>query len=378
MKLGIIGLPISGKTTVFNALTGAHKKTGVYTSSSADAPNIAMVKIQDDRMSFLKKIYNPEKLTLADIEYVDIIGIFSGTGYSKEASTDSNVQHSKKGHHAGKYNPMSFLREMDAIIQVIRVFKDEGIPLMKGTLNPKRDLNEINSELIIADLGIVEKRIEKIKKSTNKPKKEQQQEKEELRILSLCKDALENGKDIKNLQLGEEEKKIVKGFCFLTEKPRITVLNIGEDQISEIPLMSKEFSGVSEEIICMCAQVEMEIMDLEPEERQEFIRELGIGELASKTLIELSCKVLNTCSFFTVLGNEVRAWTIYRGTNAVTAAGKVHTDMARGFIKAEVVHFKDFQELGSMKELRARGMVKLEGKDHIVQDGDIVMFRFNV
>lgn len=239
-------------------------------------------------------------------------------------------------------------------------------------------MNEINSELIIADLGIVEKRIEKLKKSTSKPKKEQQQEKEELRILSLFKDALGNGKDIKNLQLGEEEKKIVKGFCFLTEKPRITVLNIGEDQISEIPLMSKEFSGGSEEIICMCAQVEMEIMDLEPEERQEFIRELGIGELASKTLIELSCKVLNTCSFFTVLGNEVRAWTIYRGANAVTAAGKVHTDMARGFIKAEVVHFKDFQELGSMKELRARGMIKLEGKDYIVQDGDIVMFRFNV
>ncbi len=359
MRIAIIGLPQSGKTTVFNALTGAHKDTGIH-GAGHGGTNAATVKVPDERMEFLRQMYNPKKFTLATVEYIDVGDIFSGTGPSRPEMASA----------------MSMLRESDAIIEVVRTFKDESVPHPKGSIDPQRDLREINSELLIADLGIVEKRVDKLQKSLSKPSKTQQQEKEELGILLKCKEALEGEQNIGSIHLTDAQRKMVRSFCFLTLKPRIVVLNIGEDQIGNTTL-EKEFPDTAE-IISMCGKLEMELEGLEEEERGEFMQDMGVAELSSNKLIRLSYRILHLRSFFTVGEDEVRAWTISEGDNAPTAAGKVHTDIERGFIRAEVVQFDDLKQLGSTKDVKAKGKQRLEGKDYIVKDGDIINFRFSV
>ncbi len=355
MRIAIIGLPQSGKTTIFNALTGAHKATGVHGGT-----NVAVVKVPDERMEFLRQMYNPKKFTLATVEYIDVVGIFTGTGPGRPEVASA----------------VTLLRESDAIIEVARAFKDDSVPHPKGSIDPQRDLREISSELLITDLGIVEKRVEKLKKSITKPAKTQQQDKEELEILLKCKDALEKEQGIDSIHLTDAQKKVVRSFCFLTQKPRIVVLNIGEDQLGN-KTIEKDISDAAG-VISMCGKLEMELEGLEEQERGEFLKDMGIDELSGNKLIRLSYKILHLCSFFTVGEDEVKAWTISEGDNAVTAAGKVHTDIARGFIRAEVVHFDDLKQLGSMKDMKAHGKLRLEGKDYIVRDGDIINFRFSV
>ncbi len=364
MRIAIIGLPQSGKTTIFNALTGAHKATGVHGGT-----NVAVVRVPDERMEFLRQMYNPKKFTLATVEYIDVIGIFTGTGPGRPEVASA----------------ITLLRESDAIIEVARAFKDDSVPHPKGSIDPQRDLREISSELLITDLGIVEKRAEKLQKSIVKPTKTQQQDKEELEILLKCKDALEKEQGIGSIHLTDAQKKVVRSFCFLTQKPRIVVLNIGEDQMGDktlapplIPPASSGGSGGVEEVTSMCGKLEMELEGLEEQERGEFLKDMGIDELSGNKLIRLSYKILHLSSFFTVGEDEVKAWTISEGDNAVTAAGKVHTDIARGFIRAEAVHFDDLKQLGSMKDMKAHGKLRLEGKDYIVRDGDIINFRFSV
>ncbi|MBI2560544.1 MAG: redox-regulated ATPase YchF [Planctomycetes bacterium] len=359
MRIAIIGLPQSGKTTIFNALTGAHKETGVRGTGHVGT-NVAVVKVPDERMEFLRQMFNPKKFTLATVEFIDVGDIFAEKSAGKpEVAT-----------------AMGLLRESDAIIEVVRVFKDDSVPHPKGSIDPQRDLREIYSELLITDLGIVEKRVDRLKKSITKPAKTQQQDKEELEILLKCKDALEKEHGIGSVHLTDVQKKTVKSFCFLTQKPRIVVLNIGEDQLGDKTIEK----GISDAagVISMCGKLEMELEGLEEQERGEFLKDMGIDELSASKLIRLSYKILHLCSFFTVGEDEVRAWTISEGDNAPTAAGKVHTDMARGFIRAEVVHFDDLKQLGSMKDLKAHGKLRLEGKDYIVKDGDIINFRFSV
>lgn len=359
MRIAILGLPQSGKTTIFNALTGAHKETGVH-GTGHGGTNVAVVKVPDERMEFLRQMYNPKKFTLATVEFVDVGDIFAEKGAGKpEVAT-----------------AMGLLRESDAIIEVVRLFKDDSVPHPRGSIDPQRDLRDINSELLITDLGIVEKRVEKLKKSVAKPTHTQQQEKGELEILLKCKDALEKEQGIGYVQLTDTQKKAVKSFCFLTQKPRIVVLNIGEDQLGDKTIEK----GIADAagVISMCGKLEMELEGLEEQEREEFLKDMGIEELSSDKLIRLSYKILHLCSFFTVGEDEVRAWTISEEDNAPTAAGKVHTDMARGFIRAEVVHFDDLKQLGSMKEVKTKGKLRLEGKDYIVRDGDIINFRFSV
>lgn len=355
MRIAIIGLPQSGKTTIFNALTGTHKATGVHGGTNA-----AVVRVPDERMEFLRQMYNPKKFTLATVEYIDVVGIFTGTGPGRPEVASA----------------ITLLRESDAIIEVVRAFKDDSVPHPKGSIDPQRDLREINSELLITDLGIVEKRVEKLQKSIVKPTKTQQQDKEELEILLKCKDALEKEQDIGSIHLTDAQKKVVRSFCFLTQKPRIVVLNIGEDQMGDKTL-EKGLTDTGE-VISMCGKLEMELEGLEEQERREFLQDMGIDELSSNKLIRLSYKILHLCSFFTVGEDEVKAWTISEDDNAVTAAGKVHTDIARGFIRAEVVHFDDLKQLGSMKDIKAQGKLRLEGKDYIVRGGDIINFRFSV
>lgn len=359
VRIAIIGLPQSGKTTIFNALTFAHKETGVHGGGHVGT-NVAMVKVPDERMEFLRQMYSPKKFTLANVEYIDVGDIFSDTGPSRPEIASA----------------MSLLRESDAIIEVVRTFKDDSVPHPKGSIDPQRDLGDIHAELLITDLGIVEKRVDKLQKTIAKAGKPLQQEKEELEVLLKCKDALEKEQDIGSIHLTETQKKLVRSFCFLTQKLKIVVPNIGENQIGD-KTIEKGFSDAGE-VVGMCGKFEVELEGLEEEERGEFMQDMGLEELSGNKLIRLSYRIMHLRSFFTVGEDEVRAWTISEGDNAPTAAGKVHTDIERGFIRAEVVNFDDLKQLGTMREVKAKGKQRLEGKDYLVKDGDIINFRFSV
>lgn len=356
MKFGIIGLSESGKTTVFNALTGAHKDTTTH-FGVAGKPNLAMVKVPDYRMEFLNDMFKPKKFTLATIEYVDLGGAFT---------------ESEKGQ-----NLLTMAKEMDGLIMIVRLFKDDSIPHPNGSIDPKRDLENIKADLLIADLEIIEKRIRKLTVSVTKPTKTQEIERLELELLHRCKEAIDKGHGLDTVKLSINEEKMLKGFTFLSLKPKIVVLNVGEDQLN-VKILEEGVPHEGSEVLNMCAKLEMELASLEECDKLTFQKDMGIEELARDRIIKASTKALGICYFFTVGPDEVKAWDIRIGDNAVTAAGKIHTDIAKGFIRAEIVSFEDLKELGSMKEAKAKGKVRLEGKDYIVQDGDIINFRFNV
>lgn len=360
MIIGIIGLPSSGKTTVFNALTGSHKHTGGF-SAAAGEPNVAVIKVPDPRMDLLGQMHPEKRVVLATVEYLDLVGVFS------ESSA-----HAKPG----AASPLAVLRQADAIAIVIRAFADDSVAHPHGAIDPLRDLRFIQSELTLADLQVVEKRMEKLEKSLSRGGMSEP-EKEEHAALGICKKALEEEKPLRQAPLHEADRKRLAGFCLFAEKPRIIVLNIGENQLGD-DSATKPLAGAGDEVIAMAAKLEMEIFELDAADRKEFIKDMGIGTSASERLIQSSYRILNLCSFFTIGKDEVRAWTIRRGDPAVTAAGKVHTDMARGFIRAEVVAFDNLKAFGTMKEAKAKGKLRLEGKDYVVQDGDVIQFRFSV
>jgi GTP-binding protein YchF len=355
MKLGIMGLPLAGKTTVFNALTGAHGSTGGY---SADA-NAATVDVPDERLDRLAEMFPPKKVTRAHIEYVDIPGV---------SATD------RRDHIVSVF---AALREVDALLQVVRHFEDEAAPHPRGSLDPARDIREIWEELVIADLDVAERRIKKLRTQVTKPTPTQEHDRKELAVLEQCAAALEAGEGVRGLNLSESDSLMIRAYQFLTEKPMITVLNVEEDRVN-----SEEVRVLAEELgpgtLIMSAKIEAEITELEEDERQEFLRDLGIEKPAASRLVQECYRLLKLRSFFTGLGEDCRAWTIHGGDTAHTAAGKIHKDMQRGFIRAEVMHYEDLIELGSEKAARAAGRARLEGKDYVVQDGDIILFRFKV
>ena len=365
MKLGIIGLTNVGKTTLFNAITKSEIATNKSLFSTIN-PNIGIVAVPDERLSRLSEIFKPKKTTPAYIEFVDIAGLVKGAGRGEGMGNKFLLQ----------------LREVDALIHIIRFFDDADVAHVENSLDPIRDMETINLELIVADLESVGKRLESIEKSSRTI---DQQTKTEAGILQKIKLSLENEIPARNIDLSNEELRIIKSLGLLTFKPVIYLANISENDVgkdineTQSLLDLKQFSEKdNSEMVIVSAKIENELSQLNAEDREMFMNELGIKQSGLDQLIRISYRLLGLISFLTAGTDEVRAWTIKKGTNAPVAAGKVHSDIERGFIRAETVPYTAFIEIGSFVKAKEKGLMRSEGKAYIVNDGDIIDFRFNV
>lgn len=364
MKLGVVGLPNVGKSTLFNALTQAGAQCANYPFCTIE-PNHGIVSVPDSRLDYLAEIYHPQKFTPATIEFVDIAGLVRGAS---------------KGEGLGNQF-LSHIREVDAIIEVVRCFEDENITHVDGGIDPLRDVTTINYELIFADMDTVEKRMQKAQKMKKTGDKQYQIEAE---LCELLLAELEKGHFVRNIDLSKEQREVAESMFLLTSKPIIYVGNIAEDQVGNdtLPILQPliEYAKQNKsEVVTISAKVEEELSTLEEDEKALFIEELGIGESGLSKLIKKSYSLLGLISYLTAGEKEVRAWTIEKGTKAPQAAGKIHSDFERGFIKAEIIAFDTLHDLdGNMQSAKEKGLVRQEGKEYVIQDGDVVLFRFNV
>lgn len=355
MKLGIIGLPLSGKTTLFKALTGAHGAADGY----AKRANAATVNVPDARVDRLTEMFPPSAVHLAQIEYVDIPGI------SASDRRDQIV------------GALAATRDVDAIVEVIQFFDNPAAPNPHGSLDPARDRDELREEMLIADMDVAERRIERLRKQVQKPIPTQEEDRKQLALLERIVEAFDRGEGVGGLGLSEDEAFSIRAFQFLTEKPTLTVLNVDEGrQEDEDVLRAAEALGPG--TIVICARLEMEIAELDEAEAREFMADFGLAAPASERLVRASYELLRLRSFFTGIALDFRVWTVREGDNAWVAAGKIHGDIQRGFIRAEVMSYDDVIEHGSEKAVRAAGRARLEGKEYVVRDGDIILFRFKV
>jgi hypothetical protein len=362
MKVAIIGLPQSGKTTIFNALTGGEAEVAAY--SPTLAPNIGVAKVSDPRLSVLEGIFQPKKTVPAEVSYTDIAGSIKGFG--KEGA-------------GGEF--LNYLTTADALLQVVRAFEDDKVPHPQGSIEPNRDITSLDLELAISDLAIMERRLDKLETSLKGAKVAERESylKEQL-LLQKIKVELEKDVPIRLQGLAKEELKTLANYQFLTAKPMLVVLNIGEEQIPKASQLEAEASSLYPQfaVVALCGKLEMELGQLSDAEAREFRETMGLSKPALDRVIDLSYGLLGLISFFTTVSSELKAWTIPGGTPAPTAAGKIHSDMERGFIRAEVISYKDLENCGNIAEARKRGLLRTEGKNYVIQDGDVVTFLFNV
>ena len=363
MKIGIVGLPNVGKSTLFNSITKAGAECANYPFCTIE-PNIGVVAVPDERLDVLAKIYNSKKITPAVIEFVDIAGLVKG------ASNGEGL--------GNKF--LSHIREVDSIVHVVRCFENSNVVHVDGNINPIRDIETINTELILADLETINKRLDKSKKMLKAEKKYQI----EIDLLEKIKNTLEIGVSARNLSYNEEEKELLKDIFLLTNKPIMYIANISEEQLNNIEddeyfkQLANYAKKEKSEVIPICVKIEEEISSMVKEDKKEILEALGLEQSGLDTLIKKSYNLLGLMSFLTAGETEVRAWTIKKGTKAPEAAGKIHSDIQRGFIKAEIISYEDFIKAGSMNEAKEKGLVRQEGKEYIMQEGDIVLFKFNV
>ena len=368
MKLGIVGLPNVGKNTLFNSLTKAGAESANYPFCTID-PNVGVVAVPDERIKLLGDMYKSKKVTPAVVEFVDIAGLVKGAS---------------KGEGLGNQF-LSNIREVDAIVHVVRCFEDPNVIHVDGSVDPLCDIETINLELIFSDLEILERRISKVSKMYNAARTNIACAKE-LALLERLKAHLESGKPAKTVEAqDEDELALLREFNLLTYKPVIYAANVGEEDLADDGASNDKVVQVRDlaareqsEVFVICAQIEQEISELDEEEKAMFLEDLGLSESGLEKLIAASYRLLGLMSFLTAGEDETRAWTIKIGTKAPQAAGKIHSDFERGFIKAEVVNYKDLLEQGSLAAAREKGLVGIEGKDYVVKDGDVILFRFNV
>lgn len=365
MKLGIVGLPNVGKSTLFNAITQAGAESANYPFCTID-PNVGVVSVPDNRLNKLKDLYNSKKIVQTAIEFVDIAGLVKGAS---------------KGEGLGN-KFLSNIREVDAIVHVVRCFEDSNVVHVDGSINSLRDIETINLELIFSDMEILDRKIAKTTKALKADKTLQG----ELDILNQVKATLEDGKSIRTMDLSDDDWAFVRSLDLLSSKPVIYVSNVSEDDLADDGVNNEMVKAVREfaatensEVVVICAQIEAEISELETEEEKlEFLETLGLSQSGLDKLIKSSYHLLGLISFLTAGEQEVRAWTIKNGTKAPQAGGKIHSDIERGFIKAETIAYDALIEHGTMSAAKEKGLVRLEGKDYIVKDGDVILFKFNV